>query len=58
MILSILVGMVTGAVTVLLMAPLSRRESTKRVGGLSHDLKGRSAASIGTLKDEISSSVS
>jgi gas vesicle protein len=58
MILSILVGMVAGAVVVLLMAPRSRRESTERIDGLSHDLKGRASATSGTIKDGISTSVS
>jgi gas vesicle protein len=51
MILSVFVGAVAGAATVLLMAHLYRRESTERIGGLSHGLKGRASATIGTIKD-------
>lgn len=57
-ILSLVVGAIAGAAAVVLLAPKARRESAERIRKLSHDLKERASATIGTAKENISSTVS
>jgi gas vesicle protein len=56
--LSLLVGAIVGAAVVVLLAPKARRESAERIRKLSRDVKKRASATIGTAKENISSTVS
>ncbi len=57
-ILFLFVGAIAGAATVLLLAPDTRRESADRIRSLSHRLRKRAAATIGTAQENFSSTVS
>lgn len=57
MALPFLFGAVAGAAAVLILAPKARRESAERIRGASRELKERAAATLGTAKEKVLSSV-
>ena len=55
--LSFVLGAITGAAAVLLLAPQARRESADRIREFSHDVKERATDYLDQAKDKVSTSL-